>query len=196
MSDQFWVVNRVGFAILVLAVGSACLAADAMAADTQTTLKQGDPIGAFYVTKAGGAVEDGVENGEELCYRCRYGSSPIVMIFARETGGQVGDLIKKLDAAVASNQDHRLRGLLTLLGEDAGALKTRASELANQTSVQQVPIAIAKESHTGPANYKLSPQVPVTVVLANDSQVVATHLLDSDQIDVAALMKEIQQMLN
>ncbi len=54
----------------------------ASAADkAEECLKQGDPIGAFYVTKVAGADEDGVPVGEELCYRCKYGSRPMVMVF-------------------------------------------------------------------------------------------------------------------
>ena len=53
----------------------------------KTPLQQGDSVGVFYVTKVAGATNDGVAPGEQLCYRCRYGSSPIIMVFARRTGG-------------------------------------------------------------------------------------------------------------
>ncbi len=171
-------------------------AAEVLAADTQDGLKQGDPIGAFYVTKAAGAVDDGVEDGEELCYRCRYGSRPMVMVFARETGGKVADLVKQIDSAVAENDESQFKGLLTLLGDDAGQLKADATALAAKASVKQVPLVVAKETKTGPTNYKISEDAAITVVVANDSQVVTTHTFSADDIDIPAVMNEVKQMLN
>ncbi|MEL6109663.1 MAG: hypothetical protein AAFU85_26945, partial [Planctomycetota bacterium] len=107
------------FAVLGLLIGSV------NAADSEC-LKEGDAIGAFYVTKVAGAEQDGVEKGTELCYRCRYGSRPMVMVFARKSGGKVTDLVKELDAAIADNEGEELKGLLTLMGEDASALKETA----------------------------------------------------------------------
>jgi hypothetical protein len=159
-------------------------------------LKQGDPIGVFYVTKVAGAEDDGVEPGEDLCYRCRYGSRPMVMVFARDTGGNVPELLKKIEAAVVANEDASLRGLMTLIGEDAAKLKEEAGKLAKKSSVKKVPVVVAKETKTGPLNYRLPSDVAVTIVVARDSQVVNTYLYAADEIDIAAVMSEVQQMLN
>ncbi len=161
----------------------------------EDSLKQGDSIGVFYVTKIAGAEDDGVEPGEDLCYRCRYGSSPMVMIFARDTGGRLTDLVKQLDAEVEKNEDARLKGLLTLIGEDAASLKEDASKIAKKAAVKNVPVVIAKEMKTGPLNYRLSDDAVVTIVVAKDSQVVNTYIFAADKIDIAAVMFEIQQIL-
>lgn len=159
-------------------------------------LKQGDSVGIFYVTKVAGADDDGVEPGEDLCYRCRYGSRPIVLVFARNTDGKVPELVKAMDSAVAADQEGDLRGLLTLIGDDVTQLKAKAGEIAKQASVKHVPLAVAKETQNGPMNYKLSPEVAVTIVLAKDSQVVSTHAFAADAVDVPAVMKRVKQMLN
>ncbi len=168
------------------------------AADSQSEdgLKEGEAIGAFYVTKVAGAEDDGVEPGDDLCYRCRYGSSPMVMVFARQTGGKVPQLIKQLDSAVAANEDARLKGLLTLMGEDTAVLKEDAKKIAEKSGAKKVPVVIAKETKTGPLNYKLPSDVEVTIVVAKDSQVVSTHTFAADKIDLPALMREVKQMLN
>ncbi|MFN5949118.1 MAG: hypothetical protein ACK43N_11540, partial [Pirellulaceae bacterium] len=44
-------------------------------------LQSGDALGAFTVQKVGGATEDGVEVGESLCYRCKFQSRPMVLVF-------------------------------------------------------------------------------------------------------------------
>ena len=159
-------------------------------------LKQGDAIGAFYVTKVAGADDDGVELGDSLCYRCRYGSSPMVMIFARQTGEKLTRLVKELDSAVAENQEFKLRGLLTLMGDDAAVLKGVGKEIVAAAGARMVPVVIADDIQTGPLNYRLRSDVEVTIVVAKDSQVVATYDSAESQIDLSAVMLELKQLLN
>ena len=167
-----------------------------LAGDDDDGLKQGEAIGVFYVTKVAGAEDDGVEPGEELCYRCRYGSSPMVMVFARQTGGKIPTLAKELDSAVGAHEEVRFKGLLTLLGEDTAELEDRAKRVAEEVGIKRVPVVIAKESKTGPLNYKLPPKAEVTIVVAKDSQVVTTHVSAAAQIDVPKLMREISALLS
>jgi hypothetical protein len=189
-------------AVLVLActwaIATCGVATFAVADDgtNEDCLKQGDAIGAFYVTKVAGAEDDGVEPGDDLCYRCRYGSSPMVMVFTRQIGGKVPQLVKELDAAVTAHEESRLKGLLTLMGEDAAVLKEDAKKVAQTTGTKNVPVVIAKETKTGPLNYRLPSDAEVTIIVAQDSQVVATHTFAATKIDVAAIMKEVKQMLN
>ena len=187
-----------GNAFALALVCSYATTADTATADSaaEECLQQGDSIGVFYVTKVAGAEDDGVEPGEDLCYRCRYGSSPMVMVFARDTTGKVSDLVKSIDAAVAENEEFSLKGLLTLIGEDASRLKEDASQIAKKTGVKHVPIVIAKEMKTGPLNYKLPSESAVTIVVAKDSQVVTIHTFAANGIDIAAVMKEVKQILN
>ncbi len=187
------VLSRVLFcSALTFAMTCTVLVAD----DSQVGLKTGEAIGAFYVTKVAGAEDDGVQPGDDLCYRCRYGSSPMVMVFARNTGGKVPELVKQLDSAVAANEDYKLRGLMTLMGEDAAVLREDAKKIAEASGAKKVPFVVAKENKTGPVNYKLPEAVEVSIVVAKDSQVVATHCFDADKIDVATLLKDVKGMLN
>lgn len=158
-------------------------------------LKTGDPVGVFYVTKVGGALDDGVQPGQDLCYRCRYGSSPMVMVFVRETDGRVLPLVERLDAAVRRHEKSRLRGLVTLLGRGASRLKERASRVADRGKVVKVPIVVAKESETGPLNYKLPADSPVTIVVAKDSQVVKVYTSATSDIPVDSVIREVESIL-
>jgi hypothetical protein len=159
------------------------------------SLKKGDSIGVFYVTKVAGAEDDGVEVGQDLCYRCRYGSSPMVIVFVRETGGMVPELLRQLDAAVAQNKDSGFKALVTLVGEDVSLLKEAAIEIARQTDVKELPVVVAKDTKTGPLNYKLPRGSAVTIVIGKDSQVVTTRCFAADKVDIAAVMKEVRQVL-
>ncbi len=181
--------------LLVSAFALVCSYATPAAA-SDDCLEQGDSIGVFYVTKVAGAEDDGVEPGEDLCYRCRYGSSPMIMVFARNTNGKVPELLKQMESAVSENEESSLRGLLTLMGEDVSKLKADAEKIATMTAVKKVPVVVAKEAMTGPLNYKLAADAAVTIVVAKDSQVVNTHTFASDKIDIAEVMQEVKLMLD
>jgi len=182
------------FAALACFLSTPLAMADAGTESADKGLCKGDPIGAFYVTKVAGAEDDGVSQGKDLCYRCRYGQRPMVMVFTRSTDGKVGKLVKKLDAAVADHSDHQLKSFVTLIGDSPESLTEKAKAMAQKSSPNNVPIVVASDAQSGPRSYKLS-DAEVTVVVASDSQVVARHEFAADQIDVAAVMKEVESML-
>lgn len=159
-------------------------------------LKKGDAIGAFYVTKVAGATDDGVEQGQQLCYRCKYGSRPMVMVFARKTNDQVTRLVSELDEAVAEHDDAQLKGFLTLIGGEKGELKQQAEKLSQKMDGKNIPVVVAEDAENGPSSYHLDPKAEVTVVVADDNQVVAKHTFKAAEVDVAAVMKDVEKMLN
>ena len=158
-------------------------------------LKAGDAIGPFYVTKVTGP-EDGVEIGKTLCYRCRYGARPMVMVFARETGGKVAELTKQLDQAVAKHEDAQLRSFVTLIGGETESLTKEAEKFSKTAEAKNVPVTVAEDNENGPSAYKIDPKAEVTVVLAKDGKVTGQHTFAADSVDVAAVMKEITTLLN
>jgi hypothetical protein len=167
-----------------------------IAADSKDAcLQAGDSIGPFYVTKVAGP-EDNVTKGATLCYRCKYGSRPMVMVFARETGGKLGDLVKGLDAAVAQHEDAQLRSFVTLIGGNADTLKQTGEKMAASLGIKNVPVTVAEDTENGPSNYKLDPEAEITVVVANNSKVVAQHTFKANEIDIAALMKDVKTVVN
>lgn len=172
-----------------------CSATSAAGSATQQ-LKKGEPLGAFVVTKIAGAEDDRVAAGDQLCYRCRYGTRPMVIVFARQTDDRVVQLTKQIETAISDYADADLRGLVTFLGEDASELKDVAAAFATKSSVKQIPVVVAKDNATGPIEYKIDSDAAVTVVLGNDSEVVSSHVFaKADQIDVASLMKQVVAMV-
>lgn len=191
MSRLLLSIGLVGLSLSALATTD-----DSASSDVADSLSRGDAIGAFYVTKVAGAEDDGVEPGDSLCYRCRYGSSPMVMVFARQTEGNFTDLVRTLDSAVAQHEQARLRGLVTLMGDDAAELKSLGRQIAEQAEVKQVPVVIAEDIKTGPPNYHLPMDADVAIVVAKDSQVVNTYSYRGGEIDLAAIERDIEQLVN
>ena len=161
---------------------------------TNQGLKPGDPIGAFRVTKIAGATNDSVESGQLLCYRCRYGSSPMVMVFARKASEDLDPLVTALEEALGQHKDEKLRAMVTLIGEDLSELKVAAEAIADRTQVQRIPIVVAEDATTGPLGYQLSPS-DITVIIAQDSQVVATEVFRIHEIKTDKVLQHVLAML-
>ncbi|MFG0291072.1 MAG: hypothetical protein ACF8CQ_23095 [Rhodopirellula sp. JB044] len=183
---------------ILFSLAALCLftATTVTADDASKGLCAGDNISMFLVTKVAGAEDDGVETGATTCYRCKYGQRPMVMVFTRSTDGEVANFVKKLDSTVAKHSDDQLKGLVTLIGGESSQLTDQAKEIAGKVDAKHVPIVVAKDTDNGPASYKLDDKTAVTVVLVNHSQVVARHDFSADNIDEAAVMNQVGEMLN
>lgn len=158
-------------------------------------LNVGDPVGTFRVIKVAGGDDDGVEIGATLCYRCRYGSSPMALVFVRRSSTQIDDLIQSLDHAIQTHPNEKLRGLVVLLGDDTAKLKEQAEQLADRTGVERVPVVVSVDGNAGPPAYRLSTADEVSVVVAKDSQVVATQFSAADRVRADTILKHIEAML-
>jgi hypothetical protein len=165
----------------------------AVAEDLKSGPAAGDGIGAFQVLKIGGADEDGVEVGKQLCYRCKYGARPQVMVFTRTTGGEIANLTKELNAAVAANAEKDLTAFVNVMNADTAAAEKAAKELAAAGSAK-VPVVVPVENENGPANYGINPDAEVTVLIANKMKVVASHGYAPGKFDAAAVKAIVEEV--
>ncbi len=107
----------------------------------------------------------------------------------------MSELVQLLDQTISDNQQTKLKGLVTLLGQDLEELKETANRLAESANVSEVPIAIASEQGVRANQYQLPEEADVTIVIAKDSRVLHTLTFDADEIDLMAFSQEIQQIL-
>src|SRR5688572_23251914 len=166
----------------------------ASAEEVKSGLAAGEKIPAFIVAKVGGADADGVEVGKELCYRCKYGARPQVMVFTRTTGGEVANLTKELNAAIAANADKNLTAFVNVMSADKAAAEKAAKELAAAGSTS-VPVVVPVENENGPANYGINPDAEVTVLIANKMKVVSSKGYKASELDAAAVLKDVKAAL-
>ncbi len=183
-----------------LAGAMLCAAATwAVAAELQSGPSTGDFVGAFDVVKVGGAVGDGVTAGEELCYRCKYGNSPVVMVFARTADASLAKLTKKLDAEVAEHKDAKLRAFVNVLAADKSAAESAARELAAKQKVAHVAVVVPVDHQNGPTSYHLNPDADVTVLVYNSGKVLANYSLAAGGLSDAvidSIVADAEKMLN
>ncbi|MCG8653370.1 MAG: hypothetical protein MI861_26260 [Pirellulales bacterium] len=176
---------------------SSLSAEEAAASKLKSGPQEGDSIGAFYVTKVAGAEDDGVEEGAKLCYRCRNAANPQVIVFTRSTNKKVQDLVAKLDKAVADNESSKLRVFVNVLGEDQDDLSKSCMKLAKSSKAKNVPFVIPNEFENGPDNYGINSKAEVTVMLASDLGVKASHAVSkAKDLDVDSVIKDITKIVN
>lgn len=177
-----------GFSLALALVFGATLV---QAEELKSGLEPGKSIGAFDVVKCSGAADDGVKVGEQLCYRCKYGRRPMVMVFARSPE-KVADLAKSLDAAVAKNSDAQLKAFVNLLGDDRDSLESQATAIGQENKLGNVPVVVPVEFENGPGNYGINPKADVTVILAVGGMVKANMAFSKDQLDKKAVNQIIE----
>lgn len=159
----------------------------AVAAELKSGVQPGDAIGAFDVIKCAGTEDDGVSLGDKLCYRCKYGNRPMVMVFSRKSDESIAGLVKKLDGAVQKNSDDNLAAFVNLLGDNEDALEAHAKELGKKAAAPRVPVVVPVEYENGPADYGINPHAEVTVIMAVKGKVVANHAYGPGQLGKKAV---------
>lgn len=178
-------------AIALLASGSL-----ASAEEIKSGLQAGELINAFYVTKLAGAEEDGVDVGQNLCYRCKNGGRPQVMVFTRSSDPKVVKLIQELDTAIPKNSEKQLRAFVNYLGEDKAAAKADGEKLAATSKAKNVPFVLPNEFENGPGDYGINAKAEVTIIMATGGKVKASHAAASAQeLKIDAVIADLAKIL-
>src|SRR5262249_54886500 len=122
-------------------------------------------VTSFYVRAVTGPLA-----GKSVCYVCRNGDRPVVMVFLRELGPEVPRLLKQLDTVVNQNRASGLRCFVVLMSskqrEDAARLQTLAFD-----EKLDLPLTLASEALIGTNTRHLEPKSMMTAVLYQDHKV-------------------------
>lgn len=182
---------------VLTALAVLALTTQVQAEEIKSGLQPGKPVGAFNVTKCAGAEEDGVKVGANLCYRCKNGARPQVMVFTRSaTDKNVLKLIQELDKAVGENSDKQLRAFVNVLGEDKEELSSTAKELGQTSKAKNVPFVVPNEFENGPADYGLNADAEITIIVANKSKVTASHAAaKAKDLKVDAVLADVKKLV-
>lgn len=186
--------------VTVLALAAAMFAfvpfAIADDASIKSGLQAGKSIGAFNVTKVAGAEDDKIPVGENLCYRCRNGARPQVMIFTRSSDPKVIALVKQLDEQIKKNSDKQLRAFVNYIGENKSTATESVKKLASETKATDVPFVVPDEFENGPADYGINAKAEVTIILAKESKVEVNHAFaHAKDLKVDAVVADLAKIL-
>ena len=130
----------------------------------------GPPVGA----KLPGTFEplniNGPDAGTEQCVVCKYLNNPVVMVFARQPGPAVAELVTKLEEA--ARRAKRSVGACVVFTDTSDATQTELKKLAEQKSLRQVVLGVINVSQLKP--YKLHPDAECSVIFY-DRQVIRVN---------------------
>ena len=186
--------------LAILGVAVAMSVSAVMAAELKSGPQPGDGVGAYTVEKCAGNPSDNVEVGKNLCYRCMLGSKPVVMIFTRKADDKLAGLVKELDAKLPKHEDKKLSAFVNLIGSsDADALKETAKKFGEKNKSEHVAIVVPEDSENGPADYNISPEAEVTVIIYRDGKVAANHAFAAGKLDkkaITAVIDDTAKILN
>ena len=166
----------------VVGIVAAAIGAGAALAEVTSGQQVGESVGAMTVTKVTGNPLDGVPDGKTLCYRCKMGSRPVVMVFARTADTGLAKLLKKLDEEIEEHQSAKLTGFVNMLGTDAESLKKETAEFVKLHGIERIAFVVPEESANGPTDYKIAPDADLTVVCFKAGKVQANHAFAKGQL--------------
>jgi len=173
-------------ALVVASVGMA-IAAEKV----QSGLEKGARVPAFYVKDVTGPAKD----GDELCYRCRYGNQPVVTIFAKEMTDEVAALAKELDGVVAKNRDQKMAGFVVLMSSDPEKAAPTLAKTAEKLKIEQLPLTTFKGTE-GPKGYKINEKADVTVMMWVDGFVKVSEGFNKGDLTKEAISKVAAETKN
>ncbi len=175
------------FAVVAMLV--ACVAVQA----EEKCLAVGDGVGAFDVVDVTGPAA-----GTKLCYRCRYGSKPVVSVFARKMTPEVAALTKQIDAAVGANEAKKLSAFVVLMTDKPEEAEAGLKTLAKDQGIKHTPLTTF-DGVAGPEDYKIAKDSEVTVMMWVGGKVAVNKSYKAGELTkdaVAASIKDTAKILN
>lgn len=142
-----------------------------MAADSVSGLafglEVGEKVPTFYVRAITGPLQ-----GRSVCYVCRNGDRPVVMIFTRDLSPELKKLLKRVDELVDAHRADGLRGFGVFLAPDGKALLPAVQTLAFDEKLN-LPLTVSAAAEDRNSRPALPTDATISVVLYRDQKVAA-----------------------
>jgi hypothetical protein len=146
-------------ALAVVLVGRPSLRADPLESGPQP----GKRIQELFYPEA---VHDAAHpelNGKRINPICHYGPNPTILIFARDVGPDLENLVARLDDEVGRNKRYRLGVCVILLTDDSAAAARKLRALQDRTKSKLV--SLATFASAGPTGFAIATEAEWTVLL-------------------------------
>ncbi|MCA9194538.1 MAG: hypothetical protein KDB03_22360 [Planctomycetales bacterium] len=178
-------------------VATMVLSSWATAGEIKSGLQAGEDIGPFNVTKCAGAEDDGTPLGQNLCYRCKNGSRPQVIVFARSSGDKLVGLVRELDSMVAKHEDAQLRAFVNVLGESKDVASEDAKKLAATSKAKHIPFVVPNEFENGPEDYGINAKADLTILVATEGKVKSSHAYTSlKELEMKDVLADVAKLID
>jgi len=143
----------------------------------------GQPVPSFYVRAVTGPLRN-----KSVCYVCRNGSRPCVMILFRDTPPALGKLLKEIEKVVDRNRAEGLRSFGVLISPMPGRAISRLQTMAFNQKIS-LPLSVATDVVGSPSCQNIHRQAMVTVVLYRRQKVVRRYGYRARELDAAGIRR-------
>ena len=157
----------------LLATGFVALLGIFLASDVQgegvtpmEAMSTGDEIPSFYVRAV-----TGPQAGKSVCYVCRNGDRPVVLVLLKELGPDTAALLKDLDRSVNRHRADGLRCFAVFLTDSPQKDSARLQTLAFDEKID-VPLTLAGEAATQGSSVAVPVGATISVITYHDRRIV------------------------
>ncbi|MFM8285403.1 MAG: hypothetical protein ACKOGA_01585 [Planctomycetaceae bacterium] len=152
--------------------------------------RAGDKVPYFYVRAITGPL-----SGKSVCYVCRNGDRPVVMVLVRRLIPVLPTLLKQVDEAVDGHRADGLRGFGVFVDKDPRRLLPQVQTLSFNGKLS-LPLTIAAAPAEGLGWRGLPDEVAVSVVLYRDQQVLKAFTFRDEAVagELADLLDAVHEL--
>jgi len=150
-------------------------------------LKTGDEVASFYSRAVTGPLMN-----KSICYVCRNGERPVVMVLLRRIDPELKPLMQRIDRLVDKNRANGLRGFGVLIGDDSVQATSTVQTFAFNNKLS-LPITVAGEAAAAGIG-SLPKDAAVTVVLYRKRKVVQTWCYRAGELKSAAVKDVVKRV--
>jgi hypothetical protein len=179
------------YGIALLAVAGAPSDADSPLPGPKSGLQVGEKVPTFYVRAITGPLQS-----KSVCYVCRNGDRPVVMVLVRDVTPELKALLKGIDELVDAHRAEGLRSFGVFIARDSKALLPAVQTLAFEEKLN-LPLTISAASVEGATGQNLHPDAVVTVVLYRDQKVTANFTFSAGKLtgeEIARVLDAVRRL--
>ena len=140
----------------------------------------GSEVPSFYVRAVTGPLA-----GKSVCYVCRNGDRPVVMVLLRELGPDTAALLKDLDRSVNRHRADGLRCFAVLLSDTPQRDSARLQTMAFDEKID-LPLTLAGEAATQGSSLAFPAGSAISVITYQDLRIVQQFSFKAGACDESA----------
>ena len=142
--------------------------------------KAGSTVNSFFVRAV-----TGPHRNRSVCYVCRYGARPVVMVFIQKVDPKLPALLKAIDEIVDDNRVSGLRSFGVLITDESSRAVPVLQTMAFDERIR-MPLTAATTAVAGPGGNRLHRDAATTVVLYRRQKAVANLAFRRGKLDEEA----------
>lgn len=161
-------------------------------ATAEAPLESGLPVGE-YVPQFYSRVVTGPMMNRSVCFVCRNGGRPVVMVLMRKVSPEARPLLRNIDRLVDLHRTSGLRSFGVMLSDDPFRSISAVQTFAFNAKID-MPLTVGTQAVGEASCQSVHPDAAVTVVLYRQRRVVARYAFREDELTVARFRDVIERV--